>query len=135
MVEGKATVKPKLLRQGYVAFRSLTDLDQRKREVQEFERILAALISDLGGEDQATEAQRQLAIVAAAWSVTHSDYVWRKLHGVPVETADWNIAAGTLRRTLLALGLERRAKDVTKTLEEHLAGKKTGEVTIYSGGT
>ena len=93
-------------------------------------------ISDLGGEDHISSSERTLVNRCAMLAL--------QLEMLETKFADNDGVAGsdalnmyqrclnTLRRTLKSLGLQRRARNVTPTVDQYLAsqGLKRGEVKV-----
>ncbi len=100
----------------------LGDVDGRSREARRFRDIYASLVQHLGGENEITEAERHLAKRAASLCV------WCEVEEgkLAAESGDFDVGPYTtgvnsLRRLLADLGLGRRARDVTPTLEQYAA--------------
>jgi hypothetical protein len=102
---------------------SLADLDGRTRSALMARDTLAGLLSDLGGEDVASVAERQIAQRAAVLAAVAEDLEARLLQGDEVDV-DELLAVGNAQRRLLAtIGLERRSKDVTPSTAAYLAAR------------
>ena len=99
----------------------LSKIDGRSLVARRFRDILAAIVSDLGGPDQMSEGQRQLARRAASLSVQSELAEADMARGDAVGLDDYVRGVNALCRTLGALGLERRARNVTPTLRELLS--------------
>ncbi|MDH3668010.1 MAG: hypothetical protein OEN23_13875 [Paracoccaceae bacterium] len=100
----------------------LPDVDGRTREARRYRDVYAGLVAHLGGENEITDAERHLAKRAA------SLVVWCEVEEgkLAAENGDFDIGpyvtgVNALRRILADLGLERRARDVTPTLEQYAA--------------
>jgi len=78
-------------------------------------------ISDLGGRDMLSEAQLSLVRRAAALACELEQMEARMSQGEAVNLDSFGRAASHLRRLLEAVGLHRRARDVTPTLAELIA--------------
>jgi hypothetical protein len=100
--------------------RSLSDLDGRSLAARRARDLVAALTADLGGDDNLSAAQRELIRRAALLAAYLEDAEARWLAGEQVDVAAWLSAIDRQRRTLMALGLERRARPVP-SLAEYLA--------------
>lgn len=98
-------------------------VDGRSAWVRRAKDIIAAHIADLGGDDNCSTAERSL--------VRRSSVLEVELERLEVKFAQANAAsaddldlyqrtAGNLRRLLEAVGLQRRAKNVTPTLSDAL---------------
>src|SRR5262245_33906273 len=73
-------------------------------------------LSDLGGEDRASIAQRELAQRASVLGAMLEDAEARWLKGEPVELPEFCTLVNAQRRVLSDIGLERRQRDATPTL-------------------
>src|SRR5262249_12391023 len=83
--------------------------------------LLAAHISDLGGEGNISEAERVLAkrVAVLVTELERRESAFAQAGQVDDEAlAIYQTTVNTLRRTLEALGLERRAIDVTRRERE-----------------
>jgi hypothetical protein len=118
-VNGSASIKPRLLKHGYIRFLTIADLDSRSRAAAFAKNLAASLESDLGGD--VTAGQKQLVQRAAVVSAICEDFETRFLLGHAIELSDYLTATNVLRRVLATVGLERRARDVSPTLSEYLA--------------
>jgi hypothetical protein len=102
----------------------LANVDGRTFWVRRFRDLNSLLLSDQGGDDNVTEPRRMLVRRAACLAVE-----LERREAVIAETGEatdaqievYGRTANTLRRLLQTLGLERRARDVTPTLQSYLA--------------
>jgi hypothetical protein len=86
--------------------------------------LLAAHIADLGGESNVSEAERVLVkrVAVLVTELERREAVFaQKGHVEDGALQVYQTAVNTLRRTLEALGLERRPRNVTPSLSELLA--------------
>jgi hypothetical protein len=108
-------VVPRSRQKSRVTSALLPDIDGRSPWIRRCKDIIAAHISDLGGEDNVSEAERSIIRRAAVLTT--------ELERLEVEFAQAGAAdrldldlyqrtAGNLRRLLEAVGLQRRAKPV-----------------------
>jgi hypothetical protein len=108
---------------------TLSTIDRRTRAGRVLRSVEADLVEHLGGNP--TTAER-LIIQSAALKATRLSLLTEKLldKGDLSEGSDHHALAwlNSLRLDLAALGLERRAKDVTPDLKDYIAGK-AGAVT------
>jgi hypothetical protein len=104
---------------------SLGDLDRRTTAYRNAERLFADLLSDLGGEDHASTAQRELAHRASVLGAIIQDAEVRYLKGEPVDLNAHLASINSYRRVLATLGLERRARPV-RSLHDIIHGEATG---------
>jgi hypothetical protein len=103
----------------------LEGVDGRSSMVRRYRDILAALVSDLGG--QPTEAQTIIvrrAATLAVWSETRETMM---ANGTEVDIGEFTTAVNALRRLLSDIGLERRMRDVTPSLATYMAGRADDE--------
>jgi hypothetical protein len=110
-------IKPRIARSGYTRFLTLKDIDQRCRAAARVKEIMGALENDLGGAAHLSEAQRQLMTRASLLAVQCEDFETRFMLGEPHEVEQHLATVNNLRRLLITLGLERRARDVSRTLD------------------
>ena len=100
-------------------------IDGRTIIARRFRDILDAITADLGGRDQISEGEHQLARRAAALSVqAEIQEAWlagQRFDKVDVE--EFVKLVNALNRTLITIGLKRRARDVTPTLAEIVEGR------------
>jgi hypothetical protein len=93
---------------------SLGDLDRRTTAYRNAERLFADLISDLGGERHASTGQRELAHRASVLGAIIQDAEVRYLKGEPVDLNAHLASINAYRRVLATLGLERRARTISR---------------------
>ena len=91
--------------------------------VRRYRDMYASLIEDLGGEDRASEGQRQLARRAGALVVQAESIEAEIVRGEAVDADDYVRLVNALNRTLCNLGLERRPRDVTPDLTTYIASQ------------
>jgi len=124
---GSASIKPRLARHGYVKFLTLADLDARSRAAAFAKNLVAEFEADLGGADNLTAALRQLTQRGAVLSAIAQDFETRFLLGEAIELPDYLAAVNNLRRVLQTIGLERKARDVSPTLDQYLHSRYAPE--------
>lgn len=120
--------KPKAKRKFLI--KTFEDLDGRTRAVRAARDLHHGFLSDLGGEDTTTTAQRELCQRAACLGAALEDMEAAMLQGEEVSLSDYTTMCNTQRRLLSDIGLERRAKDVTPaapTVEAYLKHKRERE--------
>jgi hypothetical protein len=113
----------------------LPGVDGRSLWVRSFRDVPSLHLSDLGGADNVSEAEKAIARRAACLIVELEQLEVK--FAMAGEAKGWQIdryqrLANTLRRLLEAWGLQRRPKDVTPTLQEYL-GSPTGDEKPNSG--
>src|ERR1700737_3068371 len=96
----------------------LDNVDGRSAVARRYRDVLNELISDLGGHPSG--AQSPIARRAAALCVVCEQAEAEMVAGGVLDLAEFTTASNSLRRLLRDLGLERRAKDITPTLEKYL---------------
>ena len=120
--DNEGGVRPRLAKHGYIRFLTLRDLDGRSRAVAKANTIRTAFERDLGGD--LTEGQNQLIQRATLLSVMLENFEVRYSLGEPIEFSDYMTGVNVLRRVLVTLGLERRARDVsTSSLNDYLQAR------------
>jgi hypothetical protein len=92
---------------------TLNGVDGRSLVARRYREVAAQIASDLGGADDLTEGMRQIVRTAAGLVVLREDLDVKIINGQKVDTGDYTRIANSLRRVLVSIGLERRAKDVT----------------------
>lgn len=98
----------------------LADLDGRTRSAQLVSRTIDSLIEDLGGEDSLSAAEHLIVRRAAIAGAMSEDLAARWLTGEPVDPAIFATLANVERRQLEAVGIRRRARDVTPSLQDYI---------------
>jgi hypothetical protein len=99
----------------------LPDIDGRSPWIRRCKDIIAAHISDLGGEDNTSEAERSIIRRAAVLSVELERLELTFAQAGAADRASLDLysrVASNLRRLLEAVGLERRSRDLTPTLAD-----------------
>jgi hypothetical protein len=125
-VENIGSVKPRLAKTRYVRFLTIRDLDGRSRAAMRTRELVSAFEADMGGADRLSTAQRQLVQRAAILAVQCEDFEVRYSIGQPIELDMYLAAINCQRRVLTELGLERRARDVTPSLQQYINGAGEG---------
>jgi hypothetical protein len=103
----------------------LDGVDGRSTRVRRYREILAQLISDLGGDP--SEAQTIIARRASELAVWCELRAQAMASGEEINIGEFTTATNALRRLLTDLGLERRARDVTPSLEQYLSDPLPGK--------
>jgi hypothetical protein len=95
----------------------LHDVDGRSQWMRRLRDLIGAHVSDIGGDDALSAAEMALVRRAAMLTLQLElmESRWRETNGEasPRSLEVYQRATGALRRTLEALGLQRRSKDVT----------------------
>lgn len=102
----------------------LEGVDSRSKIARRYRDILAELISDLGGDPSG--AQTAIARRASALCVACEQAEAVLAAGGKIDIGEFTTAANAMRRLLVDLGLERKARDVTPSLSRYLEQRKTG---------
>ena len=106
----------------------LDGVDGRTLAARRYRDLFHSFVSDLGGMDITSEAQRQLARRCATMSCQAEVMEAEFVAGDDTDWDQYLHLVGTLSRALSHLGIERKALDVTgPTLEEYINGEYRGE--------
>jgi hypothetical protein len=109
----------------------LTDIDHRTHWYRRFRDLCALHLSDLGGEDMVSESEKALVRRCAALNCElermEADFAANGQADLPSLEA-FQRCSNTLRRLLQALGLQRRAKDITPSVAEYVRSITDEEV-------
>ncbi|MER8923427.1 hypothetical protein [Mesorhizobium sp. M0802] len=103
--------------------RTLDDLDRRTRAAQATFELRDQIAKDLGGIDRLSAMQREIVDGAALLGAMIKDAGATYLSGDPVDLGEFMALTNAQRRLLADVGLERRARDVTPTLQDIIAGR------------
>jgi hypothetical protein len=85
--------------------------------------LILGHINDLGGEAALSQSQISLIRRASAIELELEQMEGRLSEGGTVDIEKFSRAASHLRRLLESLGLERRARDITPSLQQYLASR------------
>jgi hypothetical protein len=96
----------------------LDGVDGRSARVRRYRDLMSELTSDLGGDPSG--AQTAIIRRACTLIVTCEQAEAEMLAGGVLDLGEFTTAANSLRRLLSDLGLERRARDITPSLEKYL---------------
>ena len=102
----------------------LSGVDGRSPWVRRAKEIIADHLSDLGGIDNCSAAERSIVRRASTLTVELERLEARFATAGEADTADLEVyqrCANSLRRLLEAVGLQRRSRDVTPSLSDILA--------------
>lgn len=83
-----------------------------------------AIISDLGGADQLSTLETIAAEHAALAACVVQDSYAKWLQGKDVPLAELGVVQNCFLRVASVLGFRRRAKDMTKTIDEYLSASE-----------
>jgi len=101
--------------------RRTCDLDRRSLEFKRYEEVRSAVIRDLGGEDVVSTAEAQITDKAAFIAMTLEQMQITALSGEAIDLQRYGELTDRLRRLLESVGLSRRAKDVTPSIEQFIS--------------
>ena len=99
----------------------VVEVDGRSAEARRFRDIFAEIVSDLGGSDALSEAQRQLARRATLMSVQAELMEADSLTGKPLDLDAYGALSDRLGRCFNRLGVKRVSKVVPNLLADHFA--------------
>jgi hypothetical protein len=97
----------------------LDGVDGRSTLARRYRDILAQFVSDLGGDP--SEAQSIIARRATTLACWCEQQEAKAAAGESLNIAEFATATNTLRRLLNDLGLERRMRDITPSIDSYLA--------------
>lgn len=100
----------------------LAGVDMRTSGGLRFKEICADLVDHLG--DEATAPQFAIIRRAAALGVWCEQAETAQAQGEDLDVAAYTTATNTMRRLLADLGLERKSRDVTPSLQDYIAAKR-----------
>jgi hypothetical protein len=106
--------------------RALAGVDGRSTWARRFRDVLELHVSDLGGEQAISEAERSIVRRASTLTVELERMEAQFATAGEADAAEldaYQRVSNTLRRLLEAVGLRRRPRDVTPNLERYLAGR------------
>jgi hypothetical protein len=101
--------------------RTLADVDRRTRAGQAAFRLRDDLADDLGGWDRLSAMERELVENTAVLGAMLKDAAASYLSGDPVDLQEYMALTNAQRRLLADLGLQRRGRDVTPTVDAYLS--------------
>ena len=106
-----------------LALKTLDQLDLRCVAAKKVRGLVSTWENELGGERAMTESLHQLIMRAALLSVLIESSEAEWLAGGVLAESTYFTAVNSLRRILLALGLDRRSPDATPDLKDYLAAR------------
>ena len=101
--------------------RRTCDLDRRSLEFKRYEEVRSAVIADLGGEDAVSTAEAQITDKAAFIAMTLEQMQITALSGEPIDLQRYGELTDRLRRLFETVGLARRSRDITPSLNQYAA--------------
>lgn len=99
----------------------LSGVDGRSQMARRFREIVTGIEGDLGGD--LSEAQCQLVARSATLAIWCEEREGELAKGADFDAGQYATISNALRRLLSDLGLDRRMRDVTPTLDQYLAGR------------
>src|ERR1700692_1230032 len=98
-------------------------LDGRSQTAMRFRDLVEGMGNDLGGHAHLSEGQKQLIRRAATLSIMSESVEADFIRNLAFDGEAYGVLCDRLGRCLQRLGLERKARDVTPTLQSYLAAK------------
>ena len=98
-------------------------LDSRSQTARRFRDLVETIGNDLGSVDHLSEGQKQLIRRAATLSIMAEAMEADAVRNLAFDGEAYGVLCDRLGRCLQRLGLERKARDVTPTLQSYLAAK------------
>jgi hypothetical protein len=99
-------------------------LDKRSTAYLETRRFITAIEADLGGAEALSAAERQIVQHAAIVGAMCTDMEIKYLRGETIDTSEYGFLVGVQHRLFSLIGLRRRPRDVTPSLEDVLRDEK-----------
>ncbi|RWM57441.1 hypothetical protein [Mesorhizobium sp.] len=100
--------------------------DGRTVWAKRFRDLVSDHASDLGGSENLSQSQKALVRRAAALGIELERMEGDLAEGRPVDLDLFGRLSGHQRRILETLGIERKAKNVTPTLQQYRAQRQAG---------
>ena len=102
--------------------------------VRRWADVIDLLQSDAGGIDSLSEATKSLIRRAATIQTIcerfEAAFAESETGGTSLQWGEYQRLSNTLRRLLEAIGLERKSKDITPSLDQYLQNKHRERVTL-----
>jgi hypothetical protein len=109
----------------------LVGVDERSVWCRRLRDLVNDAISDLGGRDMVSSAEmilvRRASMLALQCEMMETRWAQNEGEASAKQIETYQRVTGALRRTLESLGLRRRARDVTPSLQEYIASKSFEE--------
>ena len=118
---GKAPPPPQFSTRKGTGAIVLAGVDGRSMMARRFREITTGIEADLGGD--LTEAQKHLVARAATLACWAEEREAELATGQDFDATQYATISNALRRLLADLGLERRAKDITPSLQDYIKGR------------
>jgi hypothetical protein len=94
------------------------ELDQRTNSARIFDRLVRAIEADLGGGEQLSTIEHELVEGFVGASLVAQGLNVKLARGEDISPSEHATCVSTMVRVAQRLGLQRRSKDVTPTLED-----------------
>ncbi len=102
----------------------IAGINHNSAEMRRLKDLNAALVADRGGDDVISEAERILinraSLLTLLAEMKERGFAEKKFNTTTDEFKEYNRGINSLRRVLMSIGLERRAKTVGPTLSDLL---------------
>jgi hypothetical protein len=122
-VEGRLRKHRSALTNGNRLFVLEGNADGRSATYRRFKDVLEQILADLGGADTLSEGKRQLCRRATTLSIMAESMECDAVGNKPFDVDLYGQLTDRLGRCLQRLGLERKARDVSPTLQDYLEAK------------
>jgi hypothetical protein len=106
---------------------TLAELDKRTSAARRAHDLIGSVTADLGGLDRLATGERQIVQRAAMIGTMAEDIEARWLLGEPVDATVLCTLANAQRRLFESVGLQRRSRNVTPSVDEYVATTATDE--------
>jgi hypothetical protein len=126
----KAFRKPRTRQKNWTPRPKLVDrsaLDGRTSNAKLYDKLIADVVSDLGGLDQISHVEHGLIIAYVASRLGVESHAAKIVAGAPVDWSEFAGTASTMIRAAARLKPWRRLRDVTPSLHEYIASKREKE--------
>jgi hypothetical protein len=118
------SVRPKLL--------NIKGLDRRTAARKAFDALVAEIEHDLGGREQLSAIEKSLIQAYAGSAILLDDLNARVVLGQEIDVGTYAQVTSALVRIASRLGLQRRQRDVTPTVEEYLRNNRHSEILKFN---
>lgn len=98
----------------------LPDIDGRSVVARRYRDIMSAICTDQGGADRISEARLQLVRRFAAAAVIAEQMEADLANGKQIDVGQHALLVSTLVRVARRIGIDRRAKNISPSLQEYL---------------
>jgi hypothetical protein len=107
----------------------LSNVDHRSLEMRRLRDLLADHVSDLGSDISHSEKllASRASMIALLCEMTERTFIERKLRVSSRQLASYLHCVGNLNRVLLSLGLKRRQRDISLSVDDYLAAEAQEE--------